>query len=92
MKKDLFLILNAKYFNEIKSGKKTSEFRLMTEYWLKRLASKNWQHVTFQLGYAKKAERIRKKINEIKISTVDNKFFGGNPVDVFEIVLENGVR
>ena len=88
MPKDLFLILNTKYFNEIKSGVKTSEYRLMTEYWLNRLTSTSWTHVTFQLGYAKNAPRIRKKIVDICVTTIEHEFFGGNPVDVFEIKLQ----
>lgn len=88
MEKDLFLILKTRYFNEIKAGTKTSEYRLMTEYWLNRLTSNDWQFVTFQLGYAKDAPRIRKEIVEIKIITMEHEYFGGNPVDVFEIVLK----
>jgi hypothetical protein len=85
--KDLFLILKSEYFDYIKSGRKTSEYRLLTEYWLNRLTSKQWKHVTFQLGYAKNAPRIRKKIVSIEIVTIEHKFFGCNPVDVFEIKL-----
>jgi hypothetical protein len=84
MEKDLFLILKTQYFNEIQAGTKTSEFRLLTEYWLNRL-SQDWKYVTFQLGYAKDAPRIRKKITDISIVTIEHEFFGGNPIDVFEI-------
>jgi len=84
MEKDLFLILKTQYFREIEAGTKTSEYRLLTEYWLNRL-SQDWRHVTFQLGYAKDAPRIRKKILSIGIITIEHEFFGGNPVDVFEI-------
>lgn len=85
--KELFLILKAQYFNEIKEGSKTSEYRLMTEYWLNRLTSQDWQYVTFQLGYGKDAPRIRKQIISIEIITIEHEFFGGNPVEVFEIKL-----
>lgn len=85
MEKDLFLILKTQYFNKIKAGVKTSEYRLLTPYWLNRLTSKDWQHVTFQLGYSKHAERIRKKIINIEIVTIEHEFFGNEPVDVFEI-------
>jgi len=84
---DLFLILKAEYFNKIKAGTKTSEFRLMTAYWLTRLTSKNWTHVTFQMGYASDAPRVRKKITGIEIVTIEHEFFGNQPVDVFEIKL-----
>lgn len=86
--KKLFLILKAKYFNLIKSGLKKSEYRLLTEYWLTRLTSYDYKSVVFQLGYAKDAERIEKNIVDIKISTIESELFGGNPIDVFEIVLE----
>lgn len=84
MEKDLFLILKTQYFREIEVGIKTSEYRLLTEYWLNRL-SQDWKYVTFQLGYAKDAPRIRKKIIDISIVTIEHGLFGGNPVDVFEI-------
>lgn len=88
MEKDLFLILKTQYFNEITDGTKTSEYRLLTEYWLNRLTSKDYQYVTFQLGYAKNAPRVRKKILSIDIVNIENEFFGANPVDVFEIKLK----
>lgn len=86
--KDLFLILKGKYFREIEAGTKTSEFRLATEYWLNRLTTQEWTHVIFQLGYAKDSPRIRKEISDIKISTIEHEFFGGQPVEVFEILLK----
>lgn len=92
MKNDLFLILKTEYFNQIKSGIKTSEYRLMTDYWLKRLTSKKWDCVTFQLGYSSDAPRIRFGIKEIKISTIEHEFFGNHPVEVFEIVLAKQLK
>jgi ASC-1-like (ASCH) protein len=85
MSKDLFLILKSQYFFEIKQGKKKVEYRLMTEYWLNRLTSKNWSHVTFKLGYANSGLTLRKKIDDIRIETIEHPFFGDNPVDVFAI-------
>jgi hypothetical protein len=87
MGKDLFLVLKTQYFREIEAGTKTPEYRLLTEYWLNRLTSKDWEYVTFQLGYSKDAPRMRKKILSIEIVTIEHEFFGGNPVEVFEIKL-----
>lgn len=84
MAKDLFLILKTQYFREIEAGTKTSDYRLLTDYWLKRL-SQDWQYVTFQLGYNADAPRIRKRITSIEIVTIEHEFFGNQPVDVFEI-------
>lgn len=83
--KKLFLILQTQYFNEIEMGVKTSEYRLMTEYWLNRLTRYEFTHVTFQLGYAKNAKRITKEIIEIDIVTLEHEFFGRIPTEVFEI-------
>lgn len=88
MEKDLFLILKTQYFREIEDGIKTSEYRLLTQYWLNRL-SHDYKYVIFQLGYAKNAPRIRKKIANISSKTIKHEFFGDNPVDVFEINFEN---
>ena len=87
MKNDLFLILKGKYFEEIRSGIKTSEYRLCTDFWRKRLMSKPWRTVTFQLGYNRNAPRIRKRIVDISETTVKYEFFGPDPVRVFEIRL-----
>jgi hypothetical protein len=85
MEKDLFLILKTQYFREIEAGTKTSEYRLATDYWLKRLTSTDWQFVTFQLGYSATAPRTRKKIISIELVTIEHEFFGNQPVEVFEI-------
>ena len=56
----LSLVLKGKWFDMIASGEKREEYRMATDYWLKRLA--NWDlHpagtpiVEFRLGYAKDA-------------------------------------
>jgi hypothetical protein len=85
MEKDLFLILKTQYFREIEAGTKTSEYRLATDYWLRRLTSIDWQFVTFQLGYAAHASRLRKKIVRIDLVTIEHELFGNQPVEVFEI-------
>lgn len=87
MAKDLFLILKTQYFKEIQCGKKTSEYRELSDYWLKRLTSQDWRHVTFQLGYSKNAPRIRRRILAIECTTITHPFFGNKPKDVFEIKL-----
>ena len=54
------LVLKGKWFDMIERGEKREEYRMATDYWLKRLA--NWDlHsagtpiVEFRLGYAKDA-------------------------------------
>ena len=57
------LVLKGKWFDMIERGEKREEYRMATDYWLKRLA--NWDlHpagtpvVEFRLGYAKNAPRV----------------------------------
>lgn len=59
----LSLVLKGKWFDMIASGEKREEYRMATDYWLKRLA--NWDlHpagtpvVEFRLGYANNAPRM----------------------------------
>lgn len=40
----LFLILTEHWFDEIKSGRKTHEYREAREYWNKRLTGKRYTH------------------------------------------------
>lgn len=40
-----------KWYDLIESGEKTSEYREMKPYWVKRLEGKHYDTVTFQRGY-----------------------------------------
>ena len=59
----LSLVLKGKWFDMIASGEKREEYRMATDYWLKRL--ENWDRhpagtpvVEFRLGYANNALRM----------------------------------
>lgn len=58
----LYLIVKKKWFDEIKSGRKDTEYREAKEYWRKRLTGKSFTHVQFKNGYAKDAPVLRRKI------------------------------
>ena len=51
--KTLHINLKAKYFNEIKQGLKTFEYRLKNDYWTKRLENIHYDEIYFKLGYPK---------------------------------------
>ena len=89
--KNLVLNLKKEYFQEIKLGIKTEEYRLCTPYWQKRLENKNYDKVIIKLGYPKNSEI--EKILEFKylgyeIKTIKHKHFGSDPIKVYAIKLE----
>lgn len=53
--KILHLNLKKKYFNLILLGEKTTEYREIKEYWVKRLQNKEYDVIRFQNGYSKDA-------------------------------------
>lgn len=51
MKKILHLTLHKKWFDAIKSGEKTTEYRKQKPYWDIRLFGKDYDEVHFRNGY-----------------------------------------
>ena len=49
----LHLNLHRRWFDMILKGVKKEEYREISAYWVKRLASKNFSTITFSNGYAK---------------------------------------
>lgn len=93
--KSLTLNLKREYFEQIKSGIKTEEYRLCTPYWSKRLKGKTFDKIIIKLGYPKNSEI--EKILEFKylgyeIKTIKHKHFGSDPVKVFAIKLETNIK
>ena len=95
--KPLRLVLTDHWFEEIKSGRKTSEYRLDTPYWEKRLrpymsGSDYHPSVVFQKAYRKNPELMEFKIDWIA------RFPNGYGTDlktnnsVFEIKLGRRVK
>lgn len=85
--KPLFIIIKKKYFDQIKSGEKTEELRLVTPYWVNRLANKTYSSVIFQNGYSANAPRIEHEFLGIEIKNIKHEFFGNDSVAVFAIKL-----
>ena len=61
----LFLILTEHWFDEIKSGRKTHEYREARDYWNKRLTGKRYTHVALRRAYGKGAEVMIFKIDAL---------------------------
>lgn len=76
MPKTLKLVLTDYWFEEIKSGRKTHEYRKATDYWTKRLGrdltlclavTHKVDKVEFQKAYRKNAEKMTFKIKNIDL-------------------------
>lgn len=91
--KVLIFNLKKEYFEQIKSGIKTEEYRLCTPYWQKRLEGKTFDKIIIKLGYPKNSDA--EKILEFKylgyeIKTIKHKHFGNDPVKVYAIkIIQN---
>lgn len=74
----LDLVVKGEWFDKIKSGEKTHEYRLVTDYWYTRINNlvssappkvrfRRGYAVRFRRGYAKEAERMLFSIKSIGI-------------------------
>lgn len=88
MKRILHIPVKGKYFHEIKDGTKYFEYRLITEYWRKRLEGRTYDEVHIKLGYPKSNDTSRILVRPwrgYEYQTITHAEFGGNSVDVFAI-------
>jgi hypothetical protein len=82
---NLFLILKGQWYYMIDYGIKKEEYRTYNEYWFKRLLSREYKTVTFQLGYSLK-NRMVFELQKIDLGT-GNPAWGGDHEEVFKIKL-----
>jgi hypothetical protein len=85
---DLVLPLKAEYFNAIKSGEKVEEFRLVNEYWRRRLTYRHFDRIVLTLGYPKRDDHERRIVKPWRgyiMRTITHPHFGPDPVRVFAI-------
>ena len=59
---DLQLSLKREYFEAIKDGSKSEEYRLYNEYWWKRLIGRSYTSIVLTLGYPPKDDMSRRII------------------------------
>lgn len=81
--KNLNLVLMHKWYDLIESGEKTSEFREMKPYWVKRLEGKHYDTVTFQRGYT----NIKQCYKIIEITTTNKPNDLSDYREMYEIKL-----
>lgn len=87
---DLILPLKGIYFDQIKNGTKTEEFRLCNDYWRKRLEGRHYERVIVTRGYPKEGDverRIERPWRGYTKRTIVHPHFGPDPVEVYAIKL-----
>ncbi|MCY1167802.1 hypothetical protein D9M73_77750 [compost metagenome] len=86
--KTLTLPVKGIYFDQIKAGTKTEEYRLCTPYWRKRLEGRTYDQVEVTKGYPKRGDAARRLIRPWRgftVKTITHEHFGPYPVEVFAI-------
>ncbi len=89
--KDIVLPLKGVYFDHIKAGTKTEEFRLITPYWTKRF-SRQYRNVILTRGYPKSSDTTKRQEFPWKGVTprrITHPHFGPSEVWVYVIDLGN---
>lgn len=85
---DLVLPLKREYFEQIKAGTKTEEYRLLNHFWALRLEGRDFASIILTLGYPKRDDQERRIIRPWRgytIKTIVHPHFGPDPVWVYAI-------
>ncbi len=88
MAETLHLALKGEYFDAIRDGSKPKEYRLVNDYWSKRLIGRSYSSIELTKGYPKAGDserRIKRAWRGYEIETITHPFFGIAPVIVFAI-------
>jgi len=84
----LHLSLKGEYFDAIRAGTKTEEYRLVTPYWSKRLQGRGYERIELARGYPPLSDQSRRLIcpwRGYTIKTITHPHFGPEPVRVYAI-------
>lgn len=88
MMANLQLAVKAEYFDAMKRGEKTEEYRLYNDYWEKRFMFGKFDRLVITKGYPRKddaSRRIDIPYKGFEIKTITHPHFGPEPVKVFAI-------
>ncbi len=86
--RSLILPLKREYFEAIRDGSKTEEYRVVGKYWRTRLEGKTFDRLILMLGYpafGDRSRRITLPWRGYTIKTITHPHFGPNPVEVYAI-------
>ncbi len=84
----LTIPLKGIYFDQIKAGTKPEEYRLMTDYWRKRLEHRHYDKIVLTRGYPSAGDferRLEKPWRGFIVRTITHPHFGPEPVQVYAI-------
>ena len=84
----LTLSLKGEYFDAIRDGTKPEEYRLVNEYWTKRLVGRTYDQILLTRGYPKADDAARRLVLPWKgfvEKWIFHEHFGLYPVLVFAI-------
>lgn len=85
---NLQLAVNGEYFDQMKSGEKVEEYRLVTSFWSKRILARNYDRLIITRGYPKRddaSKRIDVPYAGYEVKVITHPHFGPDPVKVFAI-------
>lgn len=85
---NLQLAVNGEYFDQMKRGEKTEEYRLVTSFWSKRILARNYDRLIITRGYPKRddaSKRIDVPYGGYEVKVITHPHFGPDPVEVFAI-------
>ncbi|EDL9527232.1 ASCH domain-containing protein [Salmonella enterica] len=88
---NLQLAVKGEYFDAMKRGEKTEEYRLNNDYWIKRLVGRSYGRLIITKGYPRRddmSRRIDVPYTGYKIKTITHPFFCSDSVKVFAIKVE----
>ncbi|MEH0833295.1 ASCH domain-containing protein [Pectobacterium cacticida] len=84
----LQLAVMSEYFDQMKAGKKTFEYRLQNAYWQRRLVGRDYDTLIITKGYPARTDMLRRLVmpyNGYELQTITHPHFGARPVQVFAI-------
>lgn len=84
----LRLALKGEYFDQIVSGEKTEEYRLVGKYWDRRLKDRKYDGIVLTKGYPALGDEdrtIRRPWKGYVLKTITHPHFGDDPVEVYAI-------
>lgn len=85
---NLQLAVKGEYFDAMKRGEKTEEYRLVNPYWGRRIFGRDYDRLIITRGYPKRDDHDRRidiPYDGFEIKTITHKHFGDKPVKVFAI-------
>lgn len=86
----LYLPLKGVYFDQIASGEKLEEYRLITPFWAKRLEGRSYPFIVLTRGYPQGggifgSTRLLRRWKGYAVKTITHPHFRPDPVEVFAI-------